>query len=91
MKQSYDIIDHYDVWYGPEGEFVNDSMYVARNVQLDLKALSDRQLYRIFCEHTGYNNRLRAIELDGDYEYYVNITYVSHGHYRPLGSIVASP
>lgn len=84
----YRCIDYFDVWGNPTDGFeVNNLSVVEDGILLDPVSASDRELYRIFCGVTGYNPRLRAVEVVGDYDYFIEFAYTAArvGGYYPLG------
>jgi hypothetical protein len=84
----YRCIDYYDRWKDIEGGWsVNDLCVVEDDILFDVDDCTDRELYKLFARIAGYKPGLRAIEIEGDYDYFIEFVYTAQAvnGFFPLG------
>lgn len=84
----YRCIDYHDRWKGFDGGWsVNDLCVVEDGIFFDPSECTGRELYKLFARCAGYKKGLRAIEIIGDRNYFIEFIYTAQSAdgFFPLG------
>lgn len=87
MLKKYTPVE-YDNINGPEGWTVND-IYKHDDIYIDVDAMTDRELWRVFAAAVGFKPSLRAIEVLWCDESFIEFIYIAQrlNGFFPLGRL----